>query len=655
MIGLGRLWSAIVLGLAMAVAGLAPAQAQDGGKAILVLDASGSMWGQIDGKSKWEIAEESVADLVNGWNKDIALGLTVYGHRTKGACDDIEDVIPVGPVDAAQFKQVIDKLSPKGKTPMTAAVRRAAEALKFTEEQATVILVSDGNETCGLDPCAIASELERLGVDFTAHVIGFDIRDKATIDQLKCIADNTGGTFVQADDAASLGAALTTVAAATAAPAPPPPPAPEPAPVPSGKPTFTAVYAEGQTVEEKSLSWHLYPDVPGADPATAEVGRHIDSAYRASWTPGKALTPGDYLIRAELGAVKVTRRVTLTGEKQDIVIDLQAAVITTHVVDVEGGSAPGGQIVWRLFAGSRQAQSANKAEASFVVPAGEWRLTVTKDFAVGETALTVKPGDRPDVTIVLDAGTLKAEMRPSEDQPPATKDVTWKIYPEGSDRAVATVYKPAPEVMLSAGTYRVTARQGDTTGEATVEIKPGEVTALSLVLGAGVLQPTAIFAEGAPPPTKDLRWQVFDAATDLSGKRGRALVTSYETKPTLMLPAGRYYIEVRTGSANVGAEVEVPAGGTASPTLNLDAGAILGGATKGGAKLTEKLTWNVYQLIDSMTGQERKRIETSYSGEPTWILPAGTYVVTVRAGDKTVESEVTVVAGKPTRVSLSFD
>ncbi|MFZ2871331.1 vWA domain-containing protein, partial [Zavarzinia sp.] len=213
---LGRLGLAAALLLAGFSATLA--RADDRARAILVLDASGSMWGQIDGKAKWDIARAAVDRLVTGWDPAIDLGLTVYGHRTKGSCDDIEDVMPVGPVDPAKLKAAIAKISPKGKTPLTAAVRRAAEALKYTENAATVILVSDGEETCDLDPCAIASELEARGVGFTAHVIGFDIRDEAAKAQLKCIADNTGGTFVLADDAASLQNALTAVAAATAAP-----------------------------------------------------------------------------------------------------------------------------------------------------------------------------------------------------------------------------------------------------------------------------------------------------------------------------------------------------------------------------------------------------------------------------------------------------
>ena len=62
-----------------------------------------------------------------------------------------------------------------GKTPLTEAVRQAASTLKSTEAKATVILITDGIETCEADPCALGAELEASGVDFTAHVVGFGL------------------------------------------------------------------------------------------------------------------------------------------------------------------------------------------------------------------------------------------------------------------------------------------------------------------------------------------------------------------------------------------------------------------------------------------------------------------------------------------------
>jgi Ca-activated chloride channel family protein len=70
-------------------------------KVVLVLDASGSMWGQIEGRSKIEIARDTVADLVAGWRPQNSLGLVGHGHRRKGDCADIETLIPSTTLDSA--------------------------------------------------------------------------------------------------------------------------------------------------------------------------------------------------------------------------------------------------------------------------------------------------------------------------------------------------------------------------------------------------------------------------------------------------------------------------------------------------------------------------------------------------------------------------
>ena len=162
-------------------------------QSILILDASGSMWGKVGGKTKIEVAREAVGKMLSTWPKGEALGLMAYGHRRKGDCKDIELMDAPRLIDAAAFKKQVDGLSPKGMTPISASVRQAAEALKYTEQKATVILVSDGEETCDADPCALGAELEKAGIDFTAHVVGFDLPEGRARAQLQCLAKNTGG------------------------------------------------------------------------------------------------------------------------------------------------------------------------------------------------------------------------------------------------------------------------------------------------------------------------------------------------------------------------------------------------------------------------------------------------------------------------------
>ncbi|MBV2145079.1 VWA domain-containing protein, partial [Falsochrobactrum sp. TDYN1] len=174
---------------------------------VIVYDASGSMWGQIDGVSKIEIAREVMTGLVTGWSDDTNLGLVAYGHRSEGDCRDIETLIEPRRLDRAGFINTVNGIRPKGKTPISAAVQHAADLMSYRDNPATVVLISDGLETCQADPCALAAQLAQQGVKFTTHVVGFDLEDKAHA-SLACIAENTGGVFVPAQNAAELKDAL---------------------------------------------------------------------------------------------------------------------------------------------------------------------------------------------------------------------------------------------------------------------------------------------------------------------------------------------------------------------------------------------------------------------------------------------------------------
>jgi Ca-activated chloride channel homolog len=187
-----------------------PALAAEGARVILVLDASGSMWSRVGEETKIEAARGTVATILKDWRQEDQLGLVVYGHRRKGECSDIELLRPVGPVDRDEIMAQVGAISPKGKTPMTDAVRLAAETLKSGEGKSTVILVSDGIETCEADPCAVAKSLKEADVGLVVHTVGFDIGDREATRQLSCMAEATGGLALSATDAKDLTKAIQT-------------------------------------------------------------------------------------------------------------------------------------------------------------------------------------------------------------------------------------------------------------------------------------------------------------------------------------------------------------------------------------------------------------------------------------------------------------
>ena len=256
-------------------------------QAMIVLDASGSMWGQIDGTPKIVIAREVLDRTIGSANPDVWLGLMAYGHREKGSCADIEILYMPAPSSGPEIAGTARDLNPKGKTPLSEAVRQAAIALNHTAQKATVILVTDGLETCNADPCALARELEQSGVDFTAHVLGFGLSPEEG-QQVACIADETGGSYFQASDADGLAEALASTVAEASLPAPSAPEAPPDTTAELPSATIEAP-AEVEIGAEFAVAW----DGPGGehdhiwlfDPLAADGAGEIVRGRRLSTSP----------------------------------------------------------------------------------------------------------------------------------------------------------------------------------------------------------------------------------------------------------------------------------------------------------------------------------------------------------------------------------
>ncbi len=216
-----QLFGAFVVASLVATANAAsddPGEQRSKGRAILVFDASGSMNDAVRGGAEKRIAaaRKAMRALMSRWNASSDVGLIVYGHRESPrdkakSCDDIEMVVPPGPPDPQRVRSIVDfvdRVQPRGETPLTKAVLQAADMLKADGEPGTVILVTDGEESCGEDPCKAARTLAESGVDLTVHVVGFNVSDPAIQQQLRCLPDATGGWFKDARDGQALESAL---------------------------------------------------------------------------------------------------------------------------------------------------------------------------------------------------------------------------------------------------------------------------------------------------------------------------------------------------------------------------------------------------------------------------------------------------------------
>lgn len=205
-----RLWigAAFVSGLLISLGAGAATRVE------IILDASGSMWGQAGGEAKITAAKRVVHDWLANVKlpADTQLGLTAYGHRSKADCRDIEHFPPVTYDQHALLFPFVAMLSPKGKTPIADTLTLVGETLKKEEGQASILLVSDGMESCGGDPCGVARRLrEQYGINVTIHVVGFNITEGQ--DQLQCIAREGGGKYFNVANGQELATAFEDVKA----------------------------------------------------------------------------------------------------------------------------------------------------------------------------------------------------------------------------------------------------------------------------------------------------------------------------------------------------------------------------------------------------------------------------------------------------------
>lgn len=199
-----------VLGLGLVLSGLGPiprAEAADAAKLVLVLDSSGSMKQRVGGDSKIGIAKQAVRTVIGGLPGDAQVGLRVYGatvenREDKGACTDSQLVVPIGTGNRPALRDEIAKYRPYGETPISSSLQQAAGDLGSTGRR-TVVLVSDGEETCQADPCKTAAKLAGRGIDLRFDVIGLRVSGAAR-NQLRCIADKGHGTYYDADNAAQI-------------------------------------------------------------------------------------------------------------------------------------------------------------------------------------------------------------------------------------------------------------------------------------------------------------------------------------------------------------------------------------------------------------------------------------------------------------------
>jgi Mg-chelatase subunit ChlD len=197
--------------------GTAPAGAGAGAapsRLEVILDVSNSMWGQVGGQAKIELAREALGGALADFPADVPVGLRAYGHRVSfeddaAGCVDTERLLPPAVGNAAEVVRLANTLAPRGQTPIARSLEEAGADLQTEGGAAVILLVSDGVESCGGDPEAVAADLRASGLQVVLHTVGLGVTpDEAQA--LAALADAGGGTYFDAPTADDLIDGVTT-------------------------------------------------------------------------------------------------------------------------------------------------------------------------------------------------------------------------------------------------------------------------------------------------------------------------------------------------------------------------------------------------------------------------------------------------------------
>ena len=162
---------------------------------LFIFDASQSMLGRWQSGRKIDIAKKLLSNMVDSLKdiENLELGLRVYGHKSSYPpqdCDDTHLEVNFLKADAAAaiIKKKLSVIRSRGTTPIARSLEEGAKDLKAASGDArnVVILITDGKEECGMDPCAVSRIYQKKGIILKPFVIGVGL-DKSWKKSFDCV------------------------------------------------------------------------------------------------------------------------------------------------------------------------------------------------------------------------------------------------------------------------------------------------------------------------------------------------------------------------------------------------------------------------------------------------------------------------------------
>ena len=176
---------------------------------LFIFDASQSMFGRWQSDTKISIAQKLLSNMLDSLKnvKNLELALRVYGHQKNFPpqdCNDTKLEVPFEKDNISKISQRLRSIVPRGTTPIAFSLEKSADDFPSCPScRNIVILITDGIEECGGDPCAVSMLLQKRGIILKPFIIGIGKNFKESFD---CV-----GTYFDATSEAEFNKALNVV------------------------------------------------------------------------------------------------------------------------------------------------------------------------------------------------------------------------------------------------------------------------------------------------------------------------------------------------------------------------------------------------------------------------------------------------------------
>ena len=417
-------------------------------------------------------------------------------------------------------------------------------------------ICSDGIETCDPDPCAVAEELEKLGISLTVHTVGFGLDNKGAVAQLQCLAEKTGGIAIIAENAGELEDALTKTVKAETEPVPPPP---EPAAL-EGFPGHV-VMAKGIELPEPfhQPTWEIFKSNNG------EKGERVNIEYGSSIKLQFAES-GDYIVRITAGMATIESAVTIVKDKpQKLEYSLEAGIVNFKAYMDEATPATDGGTTWQLLTASNEyVTTFYGPEVAVMLNAGSHRMALSLGTAKTVADVSVAAGQVIAQKMSIGAGIIQVRGEFSKGGQAVPEGATYELLKfepnlDGSFENIETAYAAPSVFKVPAGRYKIAITQDYAKVIVDVEVAAGQSVDVLGNLDAGYLTVTS---------PKESTVEIFRAEKDLAGNRSQVGTEFYGTF-NKALSAGTYFVTSKNSDGTPIAEKEfvVKAGARTDGTL----------------------------------------------------------------------------------------